>query len=208
MPLFSIDTTPFDQLSIWRITEDCNYFFTQLQLSKSEQQSLRERFKSIESLRQFLASRYLVYLRTGVHFRVLTKSKKGKYLPIDGHHISISHSADWACLSISNQLNGIDIQTAKPSLLKIAPRFIESDILTYYQQKSNTTDLIYFDWGIKESIYKAYGKGGLTCKKDIQFYVDETVCPTICKLIKEETYSFEAYFTKTDHFYLSYVVQE
>lgn len=208
MPLFPIDTRPFDQLSIWKITEDCTYFFNQLQLSNSEQGSLKERFKSIESLRQFLASRHLIYIRTGVHFRDLTKSEKGKYQPINGLHISISHSADWACLSMNNQLNGIDIQTTKPSLLKIAPRFIESSILNTYKQKPNTTDLIYYDWGIKESIYKAYGKGGLTYKKDIQCNVDETVNPAICTLCKEETFTFKAYFTKTDHFYLSYVVQE
>ena len=206
MPIFSLDTEPFDKLSIWNIEEDCDYFFHKLELDKTTQSSLNQRFTNSLSLRQFLASRYLIVLQTGHHFLDIEKDAKGKIRPIDGQHISISHSGNWACLSKSRKRNGIDIQIAKPSLSRIAKRFIKPSILTKYMVHSESDDLIYFDWGIKESIFKAYGQGGINYQKDIELDLTKDK-PMISTLHKEHSKSYQIYYLKTANFYLSYVVE-
>ena len=76
--------------------------------------------------------------------------------------ISLSHSANWVAFCFHpNQPMGIDVETNRHQLAKIAPRILhqsELSILEKSQDKQRTLQLF---WGGKEALYKAYGKKNL-----------------------------------------------
>ncbi len=76
--------------------------------------------------------------------------------------ISLSHSANWVAFCFHpNQPMGIDVETTRPQLSKVAPRILhqlELSILEKSQDKQRTLQLF---WGGKEALYKAYGKKNL-----------------------------------------------
>jgi len=76
--------------------------------------------------------------------------------------ISLSHSANWVAFCFHpNQPMGIDVETTRPQLSKVAPRILhqlENSILEKLQNKQRTLQLF---WGGKEALYKAYGKKNL-----------------------------------------------
>lgn len=87
----------------------------------------------------------------------------GKPWPINrSGFISLSHSANWVAFCFHpNQPIGIDVETTRLQLAKVAPRILhqsELSILEKSQYKQRTLQLF---WGGKEALYKAYGKKNL-----------------------------------------------
>jgi hypothetical protein len=87
----------------------------------------------------------------------------GKPWPVNKKgFISLSHSVNWVAFCFHpNQPMGIDIETTRPQLAKVAPRVFhqsELSILEKSQDKQRTLQLF---WGGKEALYKAYGKKNL-----------------------------------------------
>jgi 4'-phosphopantetheinyl transferase EntD len=76
--------------------------------------------------------------------------------------ISLSHSINWVAFCFHpNQPMGIDVETTRTQLAKVAPRILhqsELSILEKSQDKQRTLQLF---WGGKEALYKAYGKKNL-----------------------------------------------
>jgi hypothetical protein len=76
--------------------------------------------------------------------------------------ISISHCSNWVAFCFHpNQPMGIDVETTRPQLVKVAPRVLhysELSILEKSHYKQRTLQLF---WGGKEALYKAYGKKNL-----------------------------------------------
>jgi hypothetical protein len=87
----------------------------------------------------------------------------GKPWPVNKKgFISLSHSANWVAFCFhTNQPMGIDVETTRHQLAKIAPRILhqsELSILEKSEEKQRTLQLF---WGGKEALYKAYGKKSL-----------------------------------------------
>lgn len=87
----------------------------------------------------------------------------GKPWPVNKKgFISLSHSANWVAFCFhTNQPMGIDVETTRHQLAKIAPRILhqsELSILEKSQDKQRTLQLF---WVGKEALYKAYGKKNL-----------------------------------------------
>ena len=87
----------------------------------------------------------------------------GKPWPVNKKgFISLSHSANWVAFCFHpNQPMGIDVETNRHQLAKIAPRILhqsELSILEKSQDKQRTLQLF---WGGKEALYKAYGMKSL-----------------------------------------------
>jgi 4'-phosphopantetheinyl transferase EntD len=96
---------------------------------------------------------------------VLKNQYGGPYLPQHPtKHLSISHGAGWAGAMISNTPCGFDIEPLLPRLLKIQSRFLSEEEKSHF---ANDILLLGIAWSAKESIYKWYGKRGLTYATDI-----------------------------------------
>ncbi len=148
----------------WYITEDVTSLFRAVSLKDTSLFRL-EGMKSEEHQRGFLAVRMLLQ-HLGYTDYDLTYDEAGKPHLIDGKHISISHSHEFSCICISNELMGIDLEKLKEKTLKIAPRFMELkhlENLPTSEQIEKATVI----WGVKESIFKIKNEKGISFPEHI-----------------------------------------
>lgn len=87
----------------------------------------------------------------------------GKPWPINrSGFISLSHSANWVAFCFHpNQPMGIDVETTRPQLAKVAPRIMHQFELSILEKSQNKQRTLQLFWGGKEALYKAYGKKNL-----------------------------------------------
>jgi hypothetical protein len=95
----------------------------------------------------------------GEHFQ-LKSDDFGKPWPLDGKgNISISHSAHHIAIAFHpNSTQGIDIETHRPQLQKVAGRILHASELEKLETALDKQFLLQLFWGAKEAMYKAYGK--------------------------------------------------
>ena len=148
----------------WYITEDVTSLFRAVSLKDTSLFRL-EGMKSEEHQRGFLAVRMLLQ-HLGYTDYDLTYDEAGKPNLSDGKHISISHSHEFSCICISDELMGIDLEKLKEKTLKIAPRFMEVkhlENLSALEQIEKATVI----WGVKESIFKIKNEKGISFPEHI-----------------------------------------
>ena len=148
----------------WYITEDVTSLFRAVSLKDTSLFRL-EGMKSEEHQRGFLAVRMLLQ-HLGYTDYDLTYDEAGKPHLSDGKHISISHSHEFSCICISDELMGIDLEKLKDKTLRIAPRFMEVkhlENLSVLEQMEKATVV----WGIKESIFKIKNEKGISFPEHI-----------------------------------------
>lgn len=99
---------------------------------------------------------------------------EGKQPVLPAGHLSISHSNTAAAAIYSPHLKvGIDIESSVRNLGRIGHKFLREDEQFILDRFGNDIGL-HFVWGIKESLYKLYGKGGLDFKDHLQITTLET----------------------------------
>ena len=174
MPLYKIikineTTTAY----FWHITEDVTLLFRAVLLNESSRKRL-DGMKSESHQKGFLAVRmllqYIGHSDEDLTYDVsgkphlMTKAERNSIihnsLPIT-QHISISHSHEFSCICISDEVIGIDLELIKEKSLKIAPRFMDVTHLqglSIADQITKTTIV----WGIKESIFKIKNEKGIS----------------------------------------------
>lgn len=184
MPFYkSIEINATTTAYFWQITEDVTSLFRAVSLKDTSLFRL-ERMKSEEHQKGFLAVRMLLqylgytdydltYDEAGKpHLEGKRKKAKGKNEPNIHHltpitqHISISHSHEFSCICISDELMGIDLEKLKEKTLKIAPRFMEVkhlENLSISEQIEKATVI----WGVKESIFKIKNEKGISFPEHI-----------------------------------------
>lgn len=148
----------------WYITEDVTSLFRAVSLKDTSLFRL-EGMKSEEHQRGFLAVRMLLQ-HLGYTDYDLTYDEAGKPHLSDGKHISISHSHEFSCICISDELMGIDLEKLKEKTLRIAPRFMEVkhlENLSTLKQIEKATVI----WGVKESIFKIKNEKGISFPEHI-----------------------------------------
>lgn len=87
----------------------------------------------------------------------------GKPWPVNkSGFVSISHSSNWVAFCFHpNQPMGIDVETTRLQLAKVAPRILHQSELSIHEKSQNRQRTLQLFWGGKEALYKAYGKKNL-----------------------------------------------
>jgi hypothetical protein len=87
----------------------------------------------------------------------------GKPWPVNkSGFISLSHSANWVAFCFHpNQPMGIDVETTRHQLDKVARRILHQSELSILEKSENKQRALQVFWGGKEALYKAYGKKNL-----------------------------------------------
>lgn len=164
------------EIAIWKIEEAESYF---RQRTPFVNQEALGRYKHPQTRLHWLASRLLLHEVLGaVKYQQLGKDANGKPQARD-FELSISHSEDLVAIAIGNknQNIGIDIQGFSPKLENIAPKFIPPIQLADIAGSTYFKELVHIHWGIKEALFKAYGKGKLDFKKHLILDWDQTFNP-------------------------------
>ena len=153
MPLFyTKEISPTTKLAIWKIEEPESFFLSYVPLS-SEISHPHKRL-------QHLAGRYLLqYLFPNfpIHSIQIASTRK-PFLENERYHFSISHCGDYAAAIVSSTHRiGIDIELQRPTVAKIAAKFLHEEEIndTLLQDITSLTIL----WSTKEAIFKWWGLG-------------------------------------------------
>jgi 4'-phosphopantetheinyl transferase len=164
MPLFEIIRQPQNvgtdtQILVWKITESFDQLISEVVLNQKSQFRLQN-MKSELHQRGFLSVRKLLQ-EAGYSDFDLHYDDSGKPSLEDGKYISISHSHEFATIIISEQEVGIDLEIQKEKILKIAPKFMDTnhlENLSHEDQIKKATVI----WGIKESVFKIKNQKGIS----------------------------------------------
>jgi phosphopantetheinyl transferase len=169
----------------WKITEEVTTLFRAVSLKDTslfryenmKSESHQKGFLAVRMLLQYLGYNdyNLVYDETGKPHLMLeanpspitnNPSPNTHHPSPNQKHISISHSHEFSCICISNELIGIDLEKLKEKTLKIAPRFMNVkhlENLSVTEQIEKATVI----WGVKESIFKIKNEKGISFPKHI-----------------------------------------
>jgi len=150
------------ELAIWHINEPAEALYQKLQLNTAEK-AFYDSLQSGKRNMHWLGSRVLLrtLLDTTEYIDCQLDGNNKPYLVNFPYEISISHSNDYAAVIIyKGKAVGIDIERMSDKIERIAKRFLSAqELLTI--SPSNKIEHLYVCWGIKETLFKLYGKGNL-----------------------------------------------
>lgn len=212
MPLINYFKDNLLKIDLWKIDEPISFFTGHEALKDFHFQN---DIKHLESRRLWMASRVLLYESLGSnYYQQLYKDENGKPLIRRSHlHLSLSHSGDMAALIVSNLKVGIDIQELNPKLNKIDHKFIlKKDLEEIEQSNAFPLEKKHVHWGVKESLFKAYGLGSLDFKENLMLnwnleYKSEGDSFTACVKKLNFVENYQACYHEIENYMLCYVYE-
>lgn len=151
MPLVYYRSRPLYEISIWKITENLDFFMNRLKedgFQIADGLKIRHPDKRL----QWFAARYLL---DSTHPAAAIKMKGKKPMITNGPEISFSHSGNYAALLLSHHNSGLDIQVYDEKVLRVEKKFVnEGD--KHAVHASDDLKKLSLIWSIKEAVFKFY----------------------------------------------------
>jgi phosphopantetheinyl transferase len=147
------------EFALWKIEEEANDLYIQLQLNEEEKAYVEKLSKGKRHL-HWLGTRVLLrkMLRTDEYIDCKVDAHGKPYLVNLPYHISLSHSFDYAAVMISRTHKvGIDIEQIKEKVERIAHKFMQPQELAFIGGEKKIEQL-YVCWCAKEAVYKCNGQ--------------------------------------------------
>jgi 4'-phosphopantetheinyl transferase len=141
--------------AVWQIEEEADFFLKNMDLSVQEVAEL-ELLRGNRKL-EWLAVRYLSREIMG-YGGYMFKDTFGKpYWYGTERMISLSHTSGRVAFAVgSAEVIGIDIQVMSDKIMRVAHKFANPD-----EADRTNKEQLHVVWSAKESMYKAYGRGGV-----------------------------------------------
>src|ERR1700749_2819416 len=147
------------EFALWKIEEEAEELYGQLQLDTGEQAYYEKLNKSKRHL-HWLGTRVLLrkMLNTDEYIDCEVDVHGKPYLVDLPYHISLSHSFDYAAVMLSKTRPvGIDIEQVKEKVERIASKFMRPEEMAFISDQHKIQQL-YVCWCAKEAVYKCYGQ--------------------------------------------------
>ena len=209
MPFFKEILLPNNtSVYLWKINEEISDLKQHLLLTEISTNRLAK-MKSESHIKGFLAVRKLLnvidYTDSDLYY-----DSFGKPLLKNGKNISISHSHELACIIISDNKVGIDIELKSERILKnISLLFNEDFILNTKENKETTITLTTFGWAIKEALFKLIPENDVSFRDNISiqpFQVNENSCIANVEINNKKT-SYTIHLETIENYVLAYVIE-
>lgn len=153
-------------IGIWKLTDSSEELRKCCLLSDSDQIKFNG-FIAERRRKEFLASRILVEQLLGPN-QSIKYNKAGKpFLENSLKYISISHSADFACVFISDKNIGIDVEQTTRIIDKVATRFLHPKESEFISTLKNQQEAKLLFWAAKEAIFKCTENEGIEFNEQI-----------------------------------------
>lgn len=209
MPFFKEISLPNNtSVYLWKINEEISDLKQHLLLTEISTNRLAK-MKSDSHIKGFLAVRKLLneinYTDSDLFY-----DSFGKPLLKNNKKISISHSHEFACVIISDNNIGIDIELKSEKILKnISLLFNEDFILNTNENRENEITLTTFGWAIKEALFKLIPENDISFKDNIMiqpFQLNENSCIANVEINnKKATYTI--HLEIIENYVLAYVIE-
>src|ERR1700743_3916980 len=120
------------EFAIWKIEEQAEDLYSQLQL-KDDEKAYYEKLRASKRNLHWLGARVLLrkMLRTDEYIDCKVDAHGKPYLVNLPYHISLSHSFDYAAVMISKSPVGIDIEQVKDKVERIAQKFMREEEMAF-----------------------------------------------------------------------------
>lgn len=166
MPFFNNIPNEYGSIAVWKLTENWEELLPQINLTEADQTRF-EIIRSVKRRTEFLSTRILLKKTLGEHVSIDYTSNGKPVLQNSSNHISISHSADFACIFISEQRIGIDIEQGNRNIDRIADRFLHPDEKKHITQLTDSQlgKIVY--WSAKEAVFKCSDAHGIRFNEQI-----------------------------------------
>jgi 4'-phosphopantetheinyl transferase len=208
MPLHQkISINENTRILVWRITESYAELFQQVRLREVCLIRLNGMLSEIHR-RGFLSIRKLLELEGYSDFD-LFYDENGKPHLLDEKHISITHSGEYSAIVISDENAGIDIESRREKIIRIADKFIGSEFSYLDAGAEDFISKLTVIWGVKESIYKMSNSKELSFKDNIDvqaFEMSDRQGEARLRFQGREA-DFDFFFYEIDEFVLVYALK-
>jgi 4'-phosphopantetheinyl transferase len=175
MPVIFLEEIEKDTfIGLWKIEENPAELENQLQLKDHELGVLRSLQGNKRNL-HWLATRVLLRKMLNTEDYIDCRpDENGKPILLNlPHHISLSHSYDYAAVMISKEKRvGIDIEIIKTKIERVKNKFMTDEELSFIDNK-NPIEHLYACWCAKEALYKLNGKKETSFKDNIRLQAFE-----------------------------------
>ena len=209
MPLFyQHNINASVKLAVWHITENEDFFL--------EKVSIQKEIMHPHKRLQHFAGRYLLeILHPGFPFHLIEIAESKKPLLSNGEiHFSISHCGDYAAVIISeNKLVGIDVELITPKIELVKERFLtesELNLSSNYELQNKNYKILTLFWSTKEVIFKWYGKGKLSFKRNMsidQLFFENEKGFIEARFINDQTIQLKIDFRFFGNLCLAWVIE-
>ena len=209
MPFYQQIQNEYGWIGTWKLEENPEDLLKQIQLQPED----ALRFAAMHSKTrkvEFLAARTLLKMAFGDIPEIEYNSFGKPHLKTVNKKISITHSADFACVFVSDQKIGIDIERADRTIDRVADRFLhpleKMTISTFHDQQ--LAKVAY--WSAKEAIFKCADEHGIHFNKQIR--IDDFM-PENGRLFRGQlllqsiNVAYEMYFHSLENNVLVYAVE-
>lgn len=178
MPFFKTINIENGILGIWELTDSIEKLIEKFQFSETE---------LIEFKKFTVEKRKKEYLTTRLLLQELLKEKKeiiylqsGKpKIKGSNKNLSISHSANFVAIVISNEFVGIDVENVQRNIDRIFSRFLHKKEIEWIEKLEEKQFLKILFWCAKEAIFKCSIQSGVLFNTQIiipRFEFKKTNC--------------------------------
>lgn len=212
MPLILTEKNPlFGKCVLWSSTEDESFFRYALEAAGLPMTKISKWHPKRQ--KEWMSGRYLVNKYMEEDITKLTVDDHGKPSFKDSdYNFSISHTQGLVGLLYHTHPIGLDIQITTDKIARVAHKFCtdkEYGILRDHFDQQMSEHLI---WGLKEAVFKAYGRGSLSYKNHIfieSYQADASSKRAMVRLEKEGVYrEYQAKISLIGPYYICQVVEE
>jgi len=159
-------------------------------------------FKSEQRKKEWLAIRYIINkILRGHKIWQIKYSDDGRPF-FDYLKVSISHSADYVAVMLSNHEVGVDIQQISDKTLKITRKFLSDTESNYFDVNNSTVTTLL--WSIKETVYKLNNKRGVDFARDILIEPFDHQKSNFCCVKVNDNITIEVNYQLIENYWLSY----
>lgn len=166
MPFEKILNVESGTIGIWKLAESSEELIKLCKLSNSDKKKF-DGFIAERRRKEFLASRILIERLLGENQHINYDNSGKPALENTTKNISISHSADFACVFISDRNIGIDIEQTTRIIDKVATRFLHIKEQEFISSIENQQEAKLLFWGAKEAIFKCAKNQGIEFNEQI-----------------------------------------
>ena len=155
-------------LGIWELTESTDSLIKTFQFSKNEKEEFKK-FRFEKRQTEYLATRLMLQQLLNAKTEISYQKSGKPVIKNTDQNISISHSADFVAIIISNDLVGIDVENANRNIDKVTKRFLHKTESEWAENSGNRQFLQILLWCAKEAIYKCCNQSGV--QFDTQIFI-------------------------------------
>jgi len=166
MPFAKKIETENGLIGIWEITESAGSLISAFRFTENEEIEFKK-FSGEKRQKEYLATRLLLQNILGKKTEVIYHETRRPLLKDSTLNISISHSADYVVVFISNDLCGIDVENVHRNIDRVTKRFLHPEELAWIENSNQCQQLKMIHWGAKEAIFKCSCQNGIQFDKQI-----------------------------------------